>query len=276
MSKEKKYWWMKMQKDWAKSKKIKKLRRVAGGDTFALIYLEMMLHSIPNFGVLIFEKTEKNLAEQLSIELDEDQENVSIVLNFLFANNLIEEINEDKFLLLEVPNMVGSTSASTERMRRLRARQKLLKEQNVEDKSVTCDDPVTPCYVELELDLELELEKDKEIKNKSILSGKIDEIMAMTNSMLNKNYNPKTKSHRNLISARLNEGYSVEDFKKVLEKKIKQWKNTEQEQYLRPQTLFAQSHFDTYLNDPDCTSKVKSGVSSKESFSQKIGEVDLC
>ena len=70
--------------------------------------------------------------------------------------------------------------------------------------------------------------------------------------------NDKTKSHYQargktfeLINARLNDGYTVDDFKKVIDKKYKEWKGTPYEKFLRPSTLFAPGHFEEYLNQPD-------------------------
>ena len=56
---------------------------------------------------------------------------------------------------------------------------------------------------------------------------------------------PKTKS---LIQARFNDGFNVEDFKTVIDKKSKQWLNTEYDKYLRPETLFG-TKFESYLNE---------------------------
>lgn len=63
------------------------------------------------------------------------------------------------------------------------------------------------------------------------------------------------KNVRKLINARLSEGYTVDDFKTVIDHKVASWKGTEMEQYLRPSTLFAPSHFDDYLNETPTPSK---------------------
>lgn len=58
------------------------------------------------------------------------------------------------------------------------------------------------------------------------------------------------KSNQDLIRARINEGYSEHDVGLVIAVKAKQWVgNPEMEQYLRPKTLFAKTHFDEYLNE---------------------------
>ena len=51
-----------------------------------------------------------------------------------------------------------------------------------------------------------------------------------------------------LIAGRLSEGFMVQDFKMVIDKKVKDWKGTDWAKYLRPLTLFAKSKFENYLN----------------------------
>lgn len=55
-------------------------------------------------------------------------------------------------------------------------------------------------------------------------------------------------AHKRLIEARLKDGYTVQDLKKVVDTKAQEWKNTPQAMYLRPSTLFNASKVDGYLN----------------------------
>lgn len=81
------------------------------------------------------------------------------------------------------------------------------------------------------------------------------DILDYLNEKANKNFNPKAEGHRKLIRARWNEGYKLEDFKKVIDNKTSQWLGKKSfdgkplDQFLRPSTLFAQKHFDNYLNE---------------------------
>lgn len=81
------------------------------------------------------------------------------------------------------------------------------------------------------------------------------EILDYLNEKAKKNYNHQAEGHRKLIRARWNEGYSIDDFKKVIDNKVPQWlgqfdrNGKPLTQYLRPSTLFAPSHFDNYLNE---------------------------
>ncbi|KZD46895.1 Phage protein [Bacillus cereus] len=81
------------------------------------------------------------------------------------------------------------------------------------------------------------------------------EILEYLNEKAGKNFNHKAEAHRKLIRARWNEGYTVENFKTVINNKASQWlgkfdrDNKPLDRYLRPSTLFAQKHFDNYLNE---------------------------
>ncbi|WP_186321014.1 conserved phage C-terminal domain-containing protein, partial [Bacillus mycoides] len=93
------------------------------------------------------------------------------------------------------------------------------------------------------------------LKNDSPASIPYQEILDYLNKQAKKNYNNKAESNRKLIRARWNEGYTVEDFKTVINNKVLQWlgkfdrDNKPLNRYLRPSTLFAQKHFDNYLNE---------------------------
>mgnify|MGYP001947528800 CR=1 FL=1 len=75
------------------------------------------------------------------------------------------------------------------------------------------------------------------------------EIIDYLNSMTGKRFRHTTKKTRQLIKARWNEGFRLEDFKKVIDIKTRQWKNdAKMNKYLRPETLFSPK-FESYLNE---------------------------
>ena len=164
----KKYYWLKLKDNFFNQKEVKKLRRIAGGDTYTIIYLKMQLLSIKKDGIIEFEGTEKDLAEQLSYEIDENLDNIQVTLSFLKANNLIEEISENNFLLTKVPDCIGKEGASAERVRRHRERKALL-EKEKEQKMLQCNGEVTnsnnaviKSNTEIEKEKEIEIEKEIE------------------------------------------------------------------------------------------------------------------
>lgn len=151
----KRYYWLKLPDDFFRQKPIKKLRRIAGGDTYTIIYLKMLLVSLKNEGKLFFDGVEENFTEEIALELDEEEENVKVTVQFLMAQGLLQLIDESEYELTECSRMVGSESASAERMRRLR-----------DKKTSQCDIGVTQQLhlSDVEKEKEIEIDKDKEIE----------------------------------------------------------------------------------------------------------------
>lgn len=75
----------------------------------------------------------------------------------------------------------------------------------------------------------------------------IKEIVQYLNDKCGTRYRYQTKGTREHINARLKEGYTVDDFKTVIDKKFEEWHGTDMEKFLRPETLFA-GKFESYLN----------------------------
>lgn len=75
----------------------------------------------------------------------------------------------------------------------------------------------------------------------------IKEIIDYLNIKSNKSFRSNNKETIKHINARLNEGFTIDDFKKVIDVKTKEWLNTNMDMYLRPQTLF-NNKFESYLN----------------------------
>ncbi|NCG67778.1 alpha/beta hydrolase [Bacillus coagulans] len=74
------------------------------------------------------------------------------------------------------------------------------------------------------------------------------EIVTYLNRMANTNYRSTTKATQRAIKARWNEGFRLEDFKKVIDIKTKEWlSDPKMCKYLRPETLFG-TKFESYLN----------------------------
>ena len=88
----------------------------------------------------------------------------------------------------------------------------------------------------------------EEKNEKNTEKNQVEEIISYLNSRLGTRYTTKNKSTTEKIRARMKEGHTVEDFKTVIDKKCVEWMGTEQEKYLRPETLFAAGHFESYLN----------------------------
>lgn len=119
--------------------------------------------------------------------------------------------------------------------------------------------------------LDIENNETKEIyniveKNEEIILNKnIKCIIDYLNESINSKYRYNNKTTIKLIKARFKEGYNLDDFYDVINKKVKDWFNTEMQKYLRPETLFG-NKFENYLNQKAFTGKLKSSYSSKPKF----------
>ena len=107
------------------------------------------------------------------------------------------------------------------------------------------------------LDTQIRIDKIREEENRietlcHVTHDDVDkshfEIIEYLNFKTGSKFKPTTKPYVQAIRSRLKEGYTVDDFKTVIDKKCREWQGTKLEKYLTPKTLFAPSHFDTYLN----------------------------
>ena len=79
--------------------------------------------------------------------------------------------------------------------------------------------------------------------------GIVKQIINHLNERANTKYRATSKNTKDKIKARLNEGYSLDDFIVVIDKKTDEWLSTNMQVYLRPETLFG-TKFESYLNQP--------------------------
>ena len=146
---EQRYYWLKFRSDFFDSKRIKKLRNMAGGDTYVIIYLKMQLKSLKTGGVLEYTGIEDQFADELALDLDERPDDVRVTLMFLLQYGLCECSDNIHYFLPWVAENTGSENASAQRVREYRERQKALH----------CNDAVT----ELKRIGNAEIDKEKEI-----------------------------------------------------------------------------------------------------------------
>lgn len=116
------------------------------------------------------------------------------------------------------------------------------------NQSVTKPEPKEKCKGERR--------KEKKDNNKTIMSPptsrgrpayQYGEVVDYLNLRAGTRYRSTSEDTRKHIRARIDEGYTLEDFKTVIDHKVAEWKGTEWEKFLRPSTLFG-SKFEGYLN----------------------------
>lgn len=122
----KRYYWLKLQHDFFQSKRIKKLRKLAGGDTYTIIYLKMQLKAILNDGILTYSGIEPTFAEELALDIDEEPENVLVAVNYLLNCGLLETVDGSDYLVPYAVENTGSETSGAARARAFRERQRAL------------------------------------------------------------------------------------------------------------------------------------------------------
>jgi uncharacterized phage protein (TIGR02220 family) len=85
------------------------------------------------------------------------------------------------------------------------------------------------------------------------------EVLAYLNERAGKDYKP-VNGNLSFIAARLEEGAGVEDCKAVIDRKCREWKGGDMEQYLRPATLFNATKFAQYQGERPAVTVVKVDV----------------
>ena len=168
MGENKRYYWLKLKKDFFDSKEMKKLRKLAGGDTFTIIYLKMQLLSLADEGKLYFDGVEDSFAEEIALQIDEDPENVKVTILYLQKVGLVEMQADNELFLSEVPYMIGSETDKAEYMRKKRQQKSKYVISNGNNVTQMLPD-VTKCYAEKEIEIEKDIEKkiETEIDNKN-------------------------------------------------------------------------------------------------------------
>lgn len=214
---EKKYFWLKLQEDFFGDKVIKKLRRLAGGDTYTVIFLKMCLVSLKNEGQLIYEGIEDTFAEELASEIEEDVENVSVVLAFMERYGKIVPMSDNELVVPYVLKNIGSESESAERVRKFREKEK------EKQKALQCNGDVTECNNEVTVcNVDVTQRKRREREEKEIekeieidYNGIKDAYNTLCPSL--QSVKILSDARKKLIKARL-KTYSVEQIHEVFRK----------------------------------------------------------
>ena len=202
--------------------------------------------------------------EEISIITMHNLEMVERGISTLEKMGLLEKV-DNAYFIEEALNMTNQT---------IGAREKQEQRRNKEDKCLSeCPPECLPncppyTYKELNTNKKTKTNKNKKKEKTEIekqysideTTGEVIETEIVTknemiykniidylNLRLGTNYKSTSTKTRALIDARLNEGFTEEDFKIVIDKKYYKWHDTDMEQYLRPETLFS-NKFESYLN----------------------------
>ena len=173
------YYWLQLKEDFFKTKEMKLMRKLPGGEEITIIYLKIMLVSLADEGKIYFEGLADDLAEELSLLIDEDAEAVRMALIFLENKKLLTTSDNYQYNLEQVPEMIGSETASARRVRKHRDSQKVLH----------CNTEVTNRNGEIDIEIDI----DKDNNNKKTISPSLAENLKTSGIRINE------KQHQQLL-----------------------------------------------------------------------------
>lgn len=160
---EKRYYWLKFKEDFFGSLRIKKLRKMAGGDTYVIIYLKMQLKALRTDGVLSYTGLEPDFVDELALDLDETPDDIRITLAYLMSCGLCECSDNIHYFLPFVVENTGSETAGTQRWRDWKNTKALESNTTPTQLQQTANEPPTP----LQQNANVEKEKEKRDRDKS-------------------------------------------------------------------------------------------------------------
>ena len=158
----KRYYWLRLHDDFFRSYRIKKMRKMAGGDTYLVIYLKMQLKAMKTDGVLTWKGYEDDFVMELAGDLDEEPDNVRVTLAYLLSCGLAETDDKVNFFLPYAVENTGSEGASAQRVREFRQRKTLQCNNGVTQVKQICNGEKE---IEKEIEIEIESEKSKSKSN---------------------------------------------------------------------------------------------------------------
>lgn len=252
--------WIKLHTAMFDNSKIKYIRTLPEGNNMVLIWV-MLLSKAGKCnanGFIFLTESIPYTSQMLAAEFGFDVYLIELALGTFSKLNMIHL--ENQIIQIagweEHQNVQGLDKIREQTRKRV---EKYREKQKQLPCNVTCNVTVTDCNA-TEEEKEEDIEIDKYI---NIYSS----IISYLNEKAHTKYRPSSSKTKTLIKARLNEGFTEDDFKKVIDNKTDEWLNSDMEKYLRPETLFG-TKFESYLNQK---SGGNYGNNRLSSFRQNIG-----
>jgi len=252
MSDNKKYYYLKLKDDFFDTDEMIVLESMLDGWKYSNILLKLYLRSLKNEGKLMFNNAIPFNSQMLASVTRHSVGDVEKAVKIFRDLGLIEVLDNGAIYITEIQNFIGKSSTEADRKREYRnkienEKMQLLSGGQMSDK---CPDKTPP---ELEIEIELEIEKDIELKDVSCSDEQdrvpYKEIIEYLNLKTGKAFKSSSVDTRKLINTRWSEGFTLQDFKSVIDNKCFDWSaDTKMSKFLRPKTLFS-NKFESYLNE---------------------------
>ena len=204
MAEDKKYYWLKLKRDFFKRHDIRIIESMPNGKDYILFYLKLMLESVDHEGSLRFSETIPYNEDMLAVITNTNVDIVRAAMKLFAELEMVEILDDSTIYMNEVQKLIGSETKWAEKKRKQRLG------DNVPSLSLPC-----PNDVRQEIEIEKEIEIDKE-KEKRVNYQRIADLYNETCVSFPR-LRSLSESRKKAIKARL-KSYSEEDFKLLFEK----------------------------------------------------------
>lgn len=249
MADNKKYYYLRLKDNFFDSDEMKILESMKDGYLYSNVLLKLYLRSLKNDGKLVVNDRIPYNSEMLSSVTGHQVGTIKQALSIFKELGLIEILENGAIYMLDIQNFIGKGSTEADRQRLYDRRISEERKQNKLTQSINLKEICKKSTPEIEIEIEKELEIDNKncrLSDKS--STVVSEIIDYLNLKTGKHFRKSIANTTRAINARIKEGFTVDDFKEVIDKKVIEWgKDERMKQYLRPQTLFG-TKFESYLN----------------------------
>ena len=269
MSDNKKYYYLRLKDNFFDSDELKILESMKDGYLYSNILLKLYLRSLKNDGKLVVNERIPYSADMLASVTGHQVGTIKQALSIFKDLGLIDVLDNGAIYMLDIQNFIGKGSSEADRKREYR--------QRIETDRTNVQTNLRQISEKSPPEIEIELEKEIEIKNihspakQDNTPKEVYEIIDYLNLKTGKSYKHTTKKTQSLIKARLNEHFTVDDFKKVIDNMCAKWIGTKWEEYLRPNTLFA-GRFDDYLNQTPTKSETRERIDNVNALLKQYEE----
>lgn len=167
---DKKYYWLKLKRDFFKRHDVRIIEELPNGKEYLLFYLKLLAESIDHEGELRFSDTIPYNEQMLSVITNTNIDVVRSAMKLFVELKMIEVLADETIYMAEVSKLIGSEWASAERMRKLRKNQQ----------ASLCDGNVTESDTEIEKEKDIDKDKEKEVikPQKRFTKPTIEEVEA--------------------------------------------------------------------------------------------------
>lgn len=261
--------WIKLNVNMFNDEKIALIESMPEGDTILVIWIKLLNQAGKTnaSGYIYLSENIPYTEDMLSTIFKRPLNVVRLALTTFQQFGMIE-IDDQEFIRVsnwEKHQNVEGLDKIREQTRKRVAKHR--EQKQLEDSNVSSNVTVTQSNAtDIELELDKEIDKDN---NKHIV-----EIISFLNEKASKNYRSSSNKTKTLINARIKEGFTVEDFKRVIDNKCITWLDSDMDKFLRPETLFG-TKFESYLNEKPVRQQrkgvVKSGKDEAAELARKNG-----